>query len=370
MTTDAVSGVWNYSLELARALRPRGIEVCLACLGPSPTPRQRLEASAIGNVEFHERSFALEWMPEPWAEVAKAGEWLLELEDAFEPDVIHLNHYANATLPWNAPVLVTAHGDRISWWRAVYGGEPPAEWNRYRTEIAAGLRSADLIVTPTRAGLDALTDLGLREGTPASLPRVIPHARSSALFPARAKREFILSAGRAWDGAKNMAMLENAAADLPWPVFMAGSTVDLNGNSVEFRNVDCLGPLVSADLANWMGLASIFVLPSRYEPSGLAALEAALAGCALVLSDIPSLREIWCDMAFFVPPDDPRALAATLRRLIKDAPFRNQLGSHARRRALERTPEQMGESYLECYRELLARNTAHALDLKTPSTSR
>ncbi len=32
-------------------------------------------------------------------------------------------------------------------------------------------------------------------------------------------------------------------------------------------------------------------LPARYEPFGLSVLEAALSGCALVLGDIPSLRE-------------------------------------------------------------------------------
>jgi glycogen(starch) synthase len=363
MTTDAVSGIWNYSLELARALRPRGMEVCLACMGPAPTPRQRQEAAAVGNIEFHEKPFSLEWMPEPWTDIARAGEWLLGLEDAFEANVVHLNHYSHATLPWSSPVLLTAHGDRISWWRAVHGCDAPPKLSRYRTEICAGLRSADLLVAPTRASLDALDDLrGQNPNRPEFSPRVIPHARSSALFPARSKRDFILAAGRAWDGAKNMAPLEAAASGLAWPVFMAGSTEDLQGNSVEFRHVDCLGPLASGDLANWMGLASIFVVPSRYEPCGLSAIEAALAGCALILSDIPSLRETWCDTAFFFPPDDPKALSATIRRLIKDTPLRNQFGSQARRRALERTPDQMGESYLECYRDLLTR-TSHSLEL-------
>ncbi len=374
MTTDAVSGIWNYSLELARALRPRGIEICLACLGPSPTPRQRTEAAAVGNIEFHEHPFALEWMPEPWADLARAGEWLLGLEEAFEPNVIHLNHYCHASLPWSAPVLLAAHGDRVSWWSAVHGGDAPAEWSRYRMEVAAGIRSADLVVASTRANLDALCVLGAlpsadeRNKASHALPCVIPHARSNALFPARAKRDFILAAGRAWDAAKNMATLEAAAAGLPWPVFMAGSTEDPLGNAVEFKHIDCLGPLVSADLANWMGLASIFVLPSRYEPSGLAAIEAALAGCALVLSDIPSLRETWCDTALFFSPDDPKSLAAALRRLIKDTSFRNQLGAQARRRALERTPEMMAGSYLECYRELISR-TPHSLELESRPTT-
>ncbi len=368
MTADAVTGVWHYALELARALRPRGIEVGLACLGPSPTPRQRTEAAAVGNVELHEHPFALEWMPEPWADVARAGEWLLEIEEAFEPNVIHLNHYCHASLPWNAPVLLAAHGDRLSWWRAVRCGDAPAQWDRYRTEVAAGLRSADLVVASTRAALADLRafESGREQKPPlAATPRVIPHARTHALFSARAKRDFILAAGRAWEEAKGISVLDAAAADLAWPVFLAGSTEDFHGNATEFRQIDCLGPLAPPDLANWMGLASVFVLPSRYEPSGMAALEAALAGCALVLSDIPSLRETWCDTALFFPPGDSQALAAGLLRLTRDTAFRRQLGAQARRRALEWTPEQMAESYLECYRDLLVR-TPLSLSLELP----
>ena len=49
-----------------------------------------------------------------------------------------------------------------------------------------------------------------------------------------------------------------------------------------------------------------------YEPFGLAVLEAAQAGCALVLSDIPTFRELWDGAAMFVPPGRRRRLAAPL----------------------------------------------------------
>ena len=57
----------------------------------------------------------------------------------------------------------------------------------------------------------------------------------------------------------------------------------------------------------WLRRATIFALPARYEPFGLSALEAGLAGCALVLGDIP-MREVWHDAAMFVPPEQPAAL--------------------------------------------------------------
>ena len=49
-----------------------------------------------------------------------------------------------------------------------------------------------------------------------------------------------------------------------------------------------------------------------YEPFGLAVLEAAQAGCALVLSDIPTFRELWDGAALFVA-------AATTPRLCAEA---------------------------------------------------
>ncbi|HEY9421374.1 MAG TPA: glycosyltransferase, partial [Thermoanaerobaculia bacterium] len=80
----------------------------------------------------------------------------------------------------------------------------------------------------------------------------------------------------------------------------------------------------------------------------------ALAGCALVLGDIPSLREIWRNRAVFVPPDDPEALADALNRLVENPDRRNSLAAGARARALQLTPERMIDAYLEAYGEVLA----------------
>jgi glycosyltransferase involved in cell wall biosynthesis len=80
-------------------------------------------------------------------------------------------------------------------------------------------------------------------------------------------------------------------------------------------------------------------------------LEAALAGCALVLGDVESLRELWEGNALFVPPNDEDALEEALSRLIRDAAQRRRLADRARRRALDFTPERMAEEYLQAYRE-------------------
>jgi glycosyltransferase involved in cell wall biosynthesis len=106
--------------------------------------------------------------------------------------------------------------------------------------------------------------------------------------------------------------------------------------------------------------ASIFAEPAFYEPFGLAALEAGLAGCALVLGDIPSLREVWGDAALFVPPHDDAALEAALRRLIEDDRLRTELAAAARRRASTFTAGAMADGYVDAYRRLLARQPVEA----------
>ena len=356
MTADAAGGVWNYTLELAAALLPLNVELAVAVMGPPPSAEQRREALALDNVELYEKPFALEWMNDPWRDVALAGDWLLELEEAFRPDIVHLNNYCHGSLPWEAPVMVVAHSCVLSWWLAVKGEPAPRLWTRYRTEVAAGLRGADLVVAPTRAMLSTLLD----NYSHLARTHVIFNGRDAKLFPVMEKRDFVLAAGRLWDEGKNLSALEPIAAQLPWPIFVAGPASSPDGKSTEFTHVDWLGPMAQPDLANWMGLASIYALPARYEPFGLGPLEAALAGCALVLGDIPSLREVWEDTALFVSPDDPEALDHALRTLIANPDQRKALASASRRRALEFTPAKMAQSYFSAYQQMMARQP-HAI---------
>lgn len=361
MTADTVGGVWTYALELARALATRGVEVAIATMGALPDRTQREEASRVPNVSLFESAFRLEWMEDPWADVRRAGEWLLELESRLRPDVVHLNGYAHAQLSWRAPVLVVGHSCVLSWWHAVKGEDAPPEWERYRLEVARGLRNADLVVAPTGAMLAALEE----HYGPVKRGRVIPNCRDAALFSQHEKEEFILTAGRLWDEAKNVSSLARVAPGLPWPVYVAGEDKRPGGGAAQLPNVKLLSRLSSESLRNWFERAAVYALPARYEPFGLSALEAALASCALVLGDIPSLREVWGDAALFVPPEDTLALKDALAELIEDAGKRRLMATRARRRALEFTPARTAEGYLAAYADLMTRATKR---MKTPES--
>ena len=359
ITADAVGGVWPYTLHLASALRRRGVEITIAVMGPPPSERQRAVAAQVATLACH--GCRLEWMDDPWDDVEAAGKWLLDLEGSVRPDVVHLNGYCHASLPWRAPVLAVAHSCVCSWWRAVYGAEPPALFDRYRQEVSRGLIGARLVVAPTAAMLAALR----REHGPIAEARVIPNGAPglgmlATTRPAHGevpKEPFVLAAGRLWDHAKNIQSLCDVAASVSWPVYVAGSDTDPDGRRAPAGYVRHLGHLDPVEMTGWFERAAIYALPARYEPFGLSVLDAAAAGCALVLGDIPSLRENWSGAAVFVPPDNRRALAGALRRLIEDDEERTRLGALARSRAARFDLDRMAEAYLAAYREVTRRNT-------------
>src|SRR3954452_19732808 len=132
MTADTIGGVFTYSLELARALEPRGVEFTLATMGTLLSDDQRAELSGLDNVELFESDWKLEWMGDAADDVRRAGEWLLEIEASTAPDCIHLNGYGHAALPFNAPSVVVAHSCVLSWWEAVRRTPIPESLASYR----------------------------------------------------------------------------------------------------------------------------------------------------------------------------------------------------------------------------------------------
>lgn len=348
MTTDAFGGVFFYSVELCAWLSAHGVSVTLATMGRELSWEQRELAHRAG-ANLIESRYRLEWMEEPWQDVARAGEWLLGLERFTRPDVVHLNSYAHGALPWQTPVVMVAHSCVASRWRAVLNEPTPPEHERYRERAARGLAAADVVVAPTRAMLAAL---GREHGALDSL-RVIHHGTTTESFATSSKVTVVLSAGPLWDRAKNMQLLERAAPNVPWPIVIAGQATgpDAQTGPVLGR-VGCLGVLPKADLLSWMERADIYCQPSLYEPFGLAIVEAAVRGCALVLGDIPSLRELWADAAVFVDPRNPAALADALQGLVCSPERRALLGQASREHARRYGVERMGASYLALYDEL------------------
>lgn len=347
MTADCVGGVWSYAAGLC-AFLPE-IRFVLATMGPRARPAQRGEIARLDNVVLAESGYRLEWMTQAGGDFAQSRDWLVGLAERYDVDLIHINGYAHARLDTNRPVLVAAHSDVVSWWAAVHQCSAPSEWDRYREQVVAGLTAATRVVAPTAAVLHDLEQHYLPLEVKAE---VVANGVDLAAFRPSTKRSVVLAAGRIWDAAKNLAALEEIAPGLAWPVEIAGDAEHPESGAATFANVRLLGQLRPAEMARQLGNASIFAAPAFYEPFGLTILEAAAAGCALVLGDIPSLRENWDGAAVFVDPQDRLALCFALNRLIANAGERIRLAMAARCRSRQLALDRMARAYLALYRDM------------------
>ncbi len=339
LTVDFAGGVSRYVYELCRALPD--VRFTLASMGPHPTPQERERFGRLANVQLNESDFPLEWQGSEWWRLDEAGNWLLRLADASGVQLIHLNGYVHACLPFHRPVLVVAHSCVSTWWQAVHRTPPPSEWSEYRRRVQDGLQAADLVAAPTTSMRSAL----LRSYDGVGECIVLPNGVAD-IARRIGKNPHILCAGRVWDEAKNIRQVVRCAPRLRWPVRVAGPGA--------IEGVQHLGALSWADMAQEYDQAAIYLHPARYEPFGLAVLEAAQARCALVLGDIPSLRENWDGAALFVDPDDDEALVNAVNSLIAEPHVRVALGSAARLRAEGFSASSMARSYRRTYHRLLA----------------
>ncbi|PSR57481.1 glycosyl transferase family 1 [Adhaeribacter arboris] len=351
MTADTLGGVWTYAIELIRALEPERAEVALAIMGASLTANQYQEINSLSNVQLYESTFKLEWMDNPWEEVDAAANWLMQIKQEFQPDLIHLNNLVHAHLDWGKPIIVVVHSCVPSWWQAVKKEKTPDTWQEYQKRVTQSLQAANLVVAPTLAMLEEAETLY----GPFQNHLVIHNGRDISLFRYSSKEPFIFSMGRIWDEAKNIKLLTEIAPELSWPVLVAGDARHpATGEILDLPNVQFLGYLNQEQIADYLSRASIFALPARYEPFGLSALEAGLSGCALVLGEIPSQKEIWQHAATYVNPENAAQLKATLTKLISDEFIRNIFSFRAIKVGLQFSAKQMAFEYEQVYQQLLA----------------
>jgi glycosyltransferase involved in cell wall biosynthesis len=349
LTTDAVGGVWQYSVDLARALEPLGIEPVLAVLGPSPSRGQLRSAKGLRLIDT---GLPLDWLAEDVAALNGAGAKLARLARRVGADIVQTGNAALlAEAYFEMPTVAVQHSCLASWWQAVRGTKLPSDFAWRSDLVAAGLEAADLVVAPTAAFASVtrrIYELG-------ATPRVVHNGRAALPLEPRAPHDCVFTAGRLWDEGKNLATLDEAAALLPVPVHAAGPLAGPNGAAIAFETVHALDELDEAGIATWLSARPVFVSTALYEPFGLAVLEAAAAGCPLVLSDIPTFRELWDGAALFVPARDSKGFARAIGDLVGDDGARDSLGRAARRRAARYAPAATADAMATLYLDLLER---------------
>lgn len=351
MTTDTLGGVWSFSQELAAGLLHKGCPVALVSFGRKPSSVQQAWSDQLARqwgdrFRYEASDVPLEWMPDNAGSYSDAEPLLMKLADQFEPDLFLSNQFCFGALPLDIPKIVVAHSDVFSWAEQCRDGIlEDSVWLRcYRELVQGGLTEADTVVAPTHWMLEALAGNFV-------LPQhsvVIPNGRSIAIRQLRARKLQAITAGRLWDEAKNIAILREV--ECPIPLLVAGE--EPRAGAPQLPNATFLGHLPPDQLLTLFSESSIYLCTSRYEPFGLAPLEAALSGCAVVANDIPSLREVWQEGALYfsgVP-----SLTALLGELSSNTQRLRSAQQSSRRRAGQFTADRMIDAYLHLFRASLA----------------
>lgn len=356
VTADTVGGVWTYTRELACGLLNRGHRVTLVSFGRLPSPSQ-VSWMQHNRLTFRPTSFPLEWMQDAQQGIIESARYLQHIIAESKPDVLHFSQYCYGALECGLPKLVVAHSDVVSWWNAVYASDPPSsawmDW--YRTIVSRGLRCADIVVAPSHWMLDTLC---MHYPVPFN-GCVIYNGRSPSLFRQSAeKQNRVLTVGRIWDEAKNIQLL--LAHQQRVPVTIAGAAEHPDKSQDTQTHLSSQGSLTicgeqdQAQLRQLYSICSTYVATSRYEPFGLAPVEAALSKCALIANDIPSFRELWGESALFFRRNDPDALTNAIATFAENPPLRRLYAEESYERARTRfTAHRMVDEYEDLYKLLV-----------------
>lgn len=354
MTTDTIGGVWTFTQELASGLLRGGCVVALVSLGRRPSNAQRAQCDQLIHAwenSFHYEALdtPLEWMPQNENTYSSAAPFLLEMARDFQPDLLHSNQFCFGCLPLSIPKIITAHSDVLSWAESCRDGKlEDSVWLRqYLALVKRGLANADCVIAPTRWMLHALArNFPLPESTAA-----VSNGRTLDTTPSAARKLQAVTAGRLWDEAKNISILREVQS--PIPLVVAGES-----DTSTPGHVTSLGPLLQNDLLALFCESTFYICTSRYEPFGLAPLEAALCGCAVVANDIPSLREVWADGALYF--SGAQSLTSLLHELC-DSPEQLRIArDNSFQRAGLFSAQRMTKGYLQIFQAALARSEVPA----------
>jgi glycosyltransferase involved in cell wall biosynthesis len=352
LTTDAVGGVWTYSLAIAAGFIRLGCACVVAVLGPAPSAAQRREAAAIAGLRLIETGLDLDWTASHEASLAAAAARLDHIAAMAGVDTVHLHTPVLAAFAWRAGLVAVAHSCVGTWWDAVCGGPAPDGFAWRMRLMRRGLQGADIVIAPSAAFAAALR----RVYGPIPPVRVVfngvPPAAAPPVLSRRRRR--VLTVGRLWDRGKNLALLDDVAASGGIAIDAAGPLSGADGTIFRPRHLNLLGTLSALEVQAACRRAAIFAAPARYEPFGLGVLEAAQQMTPLVLADIPTFRELWEGAAIFLSPDDPAAWSSCLRALLAAPAERDRLGRCAWSRAQSFSAEAMVAKTAEWHRSVHA----------------
>ncbi|NLG84360.1 MAG: glycogen synthase [Firmicutes bacterium] len=270
---------------------------------------------------------------------------------------------------YRKPLVVTLHSlEPLRPWKEEQLGPGGYRLSTWMEKI--GILSADLVIAVSGAMREDLLQV---YPVPAEKVRVVHNGIDPERFRATDEKDalrrrgieepYLLFVGRI-SRQKGIDVLLAAAPLLPPEVTVvicagAADTEELAAamrtRAGKLPNVRWLEETVPhGELVQLYSHAAVFVCPSRYEPFGLINLEAMACGRPVVASNIGGIPEVVADgiTGLLVPPEDPGALAAAVRRILADPGKAAGMGAAGRRRVEEEfTWEKVARKTLEVYAE-------------------
>lgn len=251
-------------------------------------------------------------------------------------------HYANYALPKKHPkgtlVAVTVHDlaafsqrQALPWLYAAYN----------RLMVRRAMARADIILTVSNAMRDEIVArfpkaadrvMAVYPGHyTAAIGDTIPAIYENEALAGLEKRKFFLYMGTI-EKRKNVAELiaaynllqQTCPTAKDFALVLAGrhgfgtdEVIKSVLNAPDTADIRMPGFVSNADRQKLLGEAAALIFPSLYEGFGSPQTEAMAAGLPLILSDIPTNREVSGAYGTYYPVGDESALAALLQKIVK-----------------------------------------------------
>jgi len=366
-------------LTLLPHLRARGMDARVGLLARRGVLDGEIEPTQVVRARM-----APDWMsyaPSPGLGRLLVGVPLVPLQQLdllrqFRP---HVAVSCTAAMNLAALLSTRAYGrDRVAWvlregnnTRAILESDTPGRLGRALRWRATELvyRAPDRVVTISNGVADGLVrDFGVRRDrvrvvhNPVDVARVSQHAQATGSM--RVQSRFIIGCGRL-HRQKGFDLLLRAAArlrDADLAVVILGEGPERGSLEALARGLGLGARLVMPGFVDnpwaWIGRASAFVLPSRWEGFGSVLVEAMACGTPVVAADCDyGPREVLHDgkNGLLVRRDDAMSLAQAIQRILADPALGKDLAARGRERAMDFDASSIADRYTDLVQEAAVR---------------
>ena len=363
MTTDVKSEVWDYSLTLSKALLKHiNAEILIISMGGKPTDSQKKQLEDL-NIEFQFTDFSPDFLAdnEINPDISEIKTTFERSIKSFDPHIVHLNH-GYPDLNFDKPCILACHANILNKkiWNDSINRYSPLYQNllNYKQIINKSLNNADIVIAPSRFFAENLIKtFDFIKGI-----KIIYNGIDYKPHSCVKESPTLVTFGNMSDSSKHINLLLNMAYRLPDNI-----KIKIIGDSQLDRklpkNVEFLTNLSNFERWEVYKNSSIYLALSNYESNGLASIQAAYSGCAILANDIPSCKELWGDCAYIFDRDDANSLMRCINNLVENPNLLEITSRNCQAKALSVfNSKRMAYEYINLYKNILKKHQTKQTD--------